>query len=57
MQNDSRTYYNIKKIPFSRVDDFTAGCLLDYNYFKNYYRLVTKELSKQHVLHAEPDAI
>ena len=56
-QNDSRTYDNINKIPFSQVDDYKTGCLLDHKYFKNYYGLITKELSKQHVLHAEPGAI
>ena len=31
--------------------------MLDYNYFKNYYGLIAKELSKQNVLYAEPGAI
>ena len=22
------------------ADDYTAGCLLDYHYFKNYYKLI-----------------
>ena len=27
------TYYNIHKIATGRGDDYTTGCLLDYNYF------------------------
>ena len=28
-------------------EDYTAGLLLDYNYFKNHYKLVAVDLSKQ----------
>ena len=28
-------------------DDYTTGCLLDYSYFKNHYKMVAIDLSKQ----------
>ena len=28
-------------------DDYTTGCLLDYQYFLNYYQLIAIDLSKQ----------
>ena len=28
-------------------DDYTTGCLPDYNYFKKYYKLIATDLSKQ----------
>ena len=37
--------------------DYTTGCLLDYHYFKNYYKVITIDLSKQQVLDADPKAI
>ena len=30
------TYDNIQKIATDEEDDYTTGCLLDYNYFKNH---------------------
>ena len=38
-------------------DDYTTGCLLDYAYFKDNYRLITVDLSKQKALDADPRAI
>ena len=34
VKNDLRTY-NIRKIAIGHRDDYTFGCLLDYNYFNN----------------------
>ena len=52
-----KTYDNIKKIAMSQGDDYTTGCLLDYVYFKEYYKLIAKDLSKQQKLDADPKAI
>ena len=41
----------------SQGDDSTTRCLLDYPYFKNYYELITIDLSKQQKLDADPKAI
>ena len=38
-------------------EDYTAGSLLDYNYFKKHYKLVAVDLSKQKELDADPRAI
>ena len=27
-------------------DDYTTGCLLDYTYFKDYYKMIVVDLSK-----------
>ena len=35
-RNYLRTYDSIRKIAADQGDDYTTGCLLDYNYFKNY---------------------
>ena len=32
-------------------------CLLDYNYFKNYYEMIAIDLSKQKALDADPKAM
>ena len=36
LQNDKVTYDNIRNIVIGQGDDYTAGCLLDYTYFKKY---------------------
>ena len=50
VKNNLRTYDNIRKIATDQGDDYTTGCLLDYHYFKNYYKLIPIDLSKQQVL-------
>ena len=35
----------------------TSGCLLDYIYFKNYYKMIAVDLSKQQALDADSKAI
>ena len=35
----------------------TSGCLLDYIYFKNYYKMIAVDFSKQQVLRANRKAI
>ena len=47
-----RTYYNIRKIETGLADDYTTGCLLDYNYFNNFYKMIAIDLSKQQELNA-----
>ena len=34
---DLITYNSIQKISAGQGDDYSSGCLLDYNYFKNCY--------------------
>ena len=50
IKNDSKPYDNIRKIATGQGEDYTTGCLLDYPYFKKYYKLIAIDLSKQHKL-------
>ena len=47
VKNNLRTYDNIQKIITVRLDAYTADSLLDYNYFKHYYKTITIDLNKQ----------
>ena len=51
------TYENIIKIATGQGDDYTTGCLLDYSYFKDHYKMIAIDLSKQQALDADPRAI
>ena len=53
----SKTYENIRKIATGKGDDHTTGCLLDYPYFKDNYKMIAIDLSKQQVLDADPRKI
>ena len=53
----NKTYQNIRKDTTGKEDDYTTGCLLDYSYFKENYKLIAVDLSKQQALDADPRAI
>ena len=57
VKNDSRTYDNIWKIVTDQGNDCMTSCLLDYNYFNKYYKMIAIDLSKQQALDADPKAI
>ena len=57
MKNDKVTYENIRKVAIVQGDDYTTDCLLDYIYFKKYYKMIAVDLSKQHGLDADPEEI
>ena len=38
-------------------EDYTTECLLEYEYIKNYYRLIALDLSRQKELDTDPKAI
>ena len=48
---------NIRKIATGQGNDYVNGCLLDYLYFKENYKMIAIDLSKQQVLDADPRAI
>ena len=48
VKNNKIRYENIR---------YETGCLLDYLYFKENYKMIAKDLSKQHELDADPKAI
>ena len=57
VRTDLRTYDSILKIPTGQEHDYKPGCLLDYNYFENYYKKIAVDLSKLQLLDADPKAI
>ena len=57
VKSDKVIYENIGKITISQGDDYITGCLLDYAYFKKYYKMIAVDLRKQQVLDADPKAI
>ena len=40
------TCKTVRKIATGQGHDYTTGCLLDYIYFKNYYKMIAVDLSK-----------
>ena len=46
-----------KNINISRNNEFTTRNILDYDYFKKYYKLIAIDLSKQQVLQENEDLI
>ena len=57
INNNLKTYENIRKIATGQGDDYTTGCLLDYSYFKDHYKMIAINLSKQQDLDTDPRAI
>ena len=57
VKNNLRTYDNIRKIATGQGDDYSTSCLLDYNYFNNYYKMIAIDISKQLALDSDPKAI
>ena len=53
---DIKRYEQIRKLTTAQVEDYTSGCLLDYYYVKNHYRLMAVGLSRQKELDADPKA-
>ena len=52
VQNDLRTYDNTRKFSATQGDNYTTGCLQDYTCFKEYYKMIAIDLSKQQALYA-----
>ena len=46
IKDDKITYENIRKIDTDQGDDYITGCLLEYAYFRNYYKMIAIDLSK-----------
>ena len=57
IKNNKVTYENIRKIAAGQGDDYTTGCLLDFSYFADTYKMIAVDLSKQQGLDADPRAI
>ena len=54
IDSDIKQYKEIKKLTTRQGEDFTTGCLLDYEYIKHHYRLIAVDLSTQKELDADP---
>ena len=57
MNDIIKQYDEVKKVSTGYGNDYTTGCLLDYEYFKDNYRLITVDLSKKKALDSDPRAI
>ena len=57
IKNNKVTCENIGKIATGQGDDYTTGCLLDYPYFMDTYKMIAVDLSKQQALDFDPRAI
>ena len=47
----------LEKLPQVKEMTYTTCCLLDYPYFKDNYKMIAIDLSKQQVLDADPRKI
>ena len=56
IKNNNVTYEDIGKIATGHGDDCTTGCLLDYPYFQDSYKMIAVDLIKQQALDADPRA-
>ena len=57
IKNNKVTYENIRKIATGQGDDYATGCLLDYSYFGDTYKVIAVDLNKQQALDVDPRAI
>ena len=51
-----KQYDVVRKVSTGLGDDYTISCLLDFAYFKNNFRLIETDLSKQKTLDADSRA-
>ena len=57
IKNNNVTYENIRKNATGQGDDYITGCLLNYSYFADTYKMIAVDLTKQQALDADPRAI
>ena len=50
LRNNLKTYGSIQKITTGQGDHYTTSYFLDYNHFKNYYKVVGIDLIKEKYL-------
>ena len=50
VRNDLITYDSIRNVATGQGDDYSTGCLLDYNYFKNYYEMIIDLVNNKHLI-------
>ena len=52
-----KQYDEIRKTATGKGDSYTTGCLLDYQYFKNNYKIIPADLSEEKQVDADPRSI
>ena len=57
IRNNKVINENIRKIATGEGDDYATGCLLDYPYFLDIYKMIAVDLSKIQALDSDPRAI
>ena len=56
IKSNKVAYENIGKVATDQRDDYVTGCLLDYPYFKDSYKMIAIDLSKQNALNSDSTA-
>ena len=56
VKSDMGTYDNIRKLATGQ-GDYRTGCLLDYSYFIEHYKIIAIDLSKEQAFDVDPKAI
>ena len=56
ISDNFKKHEELRKVMTARGEDYTTGYLLDYYYWKNNYKLICCDLSKQKVLDSNPKA-
>ena len=57
IKDNKVTFENIIKIATGKGDDYTTSCLLDYQYFRDNYKMIAVDLSRQQALDTNPRKI
>ena len=57
IKDNKVTYQNIIKVATGKGDDYTTDCLLDYPYFRDDYKMIAIDLSRQQALDLDPRKI
>ena len=52
-----KRYEEIRKLTTGQGEDYTTGCLSDYEYIKNHCKLISVDSSRQNKLDADLKAI
>ena len=53
IDSDIKRYKEIGKLTTGKGEDYTPWCLLNYEYIKNHYRLISFDMSRQKELDAD----
>ena len=57
INSEKKRLKKYRKLTTGQAEDYTPGCLLDYDYIKCHYRLISVDLSRQNELDSDPNEI